>query len=241
MTETKSKPSAPLLHRVVLALFLALNGTLLFLFLMHLPFGIDPIRLAIVGWSQASPRIDIVFGVSLLLAVGGYHLVLRLPERIKNQVVFFGGRYAHPGHEAFYSLKEPPFDRKPLLKRYPEVRDSAYHPEVQYATWSRLLDKHAAVPVIAGSLTGWTLLSDLYVVANAFLAAFLLGWVVANTDVNVALALSYLFLFGAQAMFLMFSARGTAKRLVYNVLAVELGIAGDSGYTKPKKKPGKRF
>ena len=60
------------------------------------------------------------------------------------------------------------------------------------------------------------------------------------SNINMALAFSYLFLFGVQTLFLMFSARGTARRLVHNVLAVELGIAGTTGINKEKKnKPGK--
>ena len=46
---------------------------------------------------------------------------------------------------------------------------------------------------------------------------------------------TYPFLFGVQTFFLMFSARGTARRLVYNVLGVELGVAGTSGIKKQKK------
>lgn len=240
------KPATlPRFHRILLAVFCALNATLLFLFLMHLPFGFKPLKLAIVGWSQASPRIDIVFALVVALAVLGYHGLRRLPAEWKIPFVYFHFRNAHPGHQAFFSLKEPPFDRKPLLTAYPEVKDAAYHPEVQYRTWCKLLDKHRQVPLVAGSVTGWELLRDLYLVALTFLLAFLLSWPL-NQEVNPALALSYLFLFGVQTLFLLFSTRGTGQRLVYNVLAVELGVAGETGIKKQnkqnkEKKKKKRF
>ena len=143
------------------------------------------------------------------------------------------------------ALSDGQENRKPLLTAYPEVKDAAYHPDVQYRTWCMLRDKHREVPLVAGSVTGWELLRDLYLVALTFLIAFLLSWPL-NQEVNPALALSYLFLFGVQTLFLLFSARGTCRRLVYNVLAVELGIAGDTGIKKQKKpskdkKKKKRF
>jgi len=221
----------PLFHIVILGVFLGLNATLLFLFLMHLPFGYEPLRLVVLGWAQASPRIDIVFALSLFLAVGGYFALQRLPAPWKTRLLFFRRQYAHPAHEAFFSLKEPPFDRKPLLAAYPEVKDAAYHPEVQFSTWRRLCDRHAEVPLVTASIAVWELLRDLYLAELLFLFAFLLSWPL-NQNVNQALAFSYLFLFGVQALFLLFTARGTGRRLVYNVLAVELGIAGQSGIDK---------
>ncbi|NCF10633.1 MAG: hypothetical protein GWP66_08135 [Gammaproteobacteria bacterium] len=225
--------------RLLMAGFCAINAALLFLCLMHLPFGYKPLKLAIVGWAQASPRIDIVFGFCLFLAVVTYHGMRRLPPDWKTRLLYFKPRFAHPAHGAFFSLKEPPFDRKPLLVAYPEIKDAAYHPDVQMTTWCKLLERHAEVPLVAGSQTGWHLLRDFYLIALVFLLAFLLTWPL-NSDVNMALAFSYLFLFGVQTLFLMFSARGTARRLVHNVLAVELGIAGTTGINKEKKnKPGK--
>ncbi|MDX1594138.1 MAG: hypothetical protein R3298_07810 [Gammaproteobacteria bacterium] len=232
------QPPLSLTMRILLGAFCGLSATLLFLWLMHLPFGYKPLKLAITGWSQASPRIDVVFGLCLFLAVGGYYGIRRLPGEWKTRLLYFRPRYAHPAHEAFFGLKEPPFDRKPLLTAYPEVKDAAYHPEVQFATWHKLLDKHADVALVGGTRTGWNLLRDFYLVALLFLAAFLASWPF-NGGVNIALAFSYLFLFGVQTLFLMFSARGAARRLVHNVLAVELGIAGPTGVRK-QDKPDKR-
>jgi len=239
MSET-TPASRPRFHRVLLALFCTLNGALLFLFLMHLPFGIDPLRLAIVGWAQAHPRIDIVFGIVVVLAAGSFYGLQQAAEQWKTLLLYFKARHAHPGHEAFYSLKEPPFDRKPLLKAYPEIKDSVYDPDVQFRTWCMLRDRHAATPLIASSLTVWNLLRDLYLVALLFLVAFLFGWPL-NAGVNESLAFSYLFLFGVQVLFLMFSARGAARRLVYNVLAIELDVYGEAGEKKKKKRKKKRF
>ncbi|HEY5719823.1 MAG TPA: hypothetical protein VIX81_06365 [Gammaproteobacteria bacterium] len=222
-------------HRLLLGLFCGINAALLFLFLLHLPVGLDTLELAFRGWAQARPRIDIVAGLVVALAAIGYFGLARLGPALKTRLVYSGGPYAHPGHEAFYSLKEPPFDRKPLLRRYPEIKDSAYSPEVQYRTFRRLLDKHAAVDVIGGSVAGWHVLRDLYLAALLFLAGFLLSWPL-NGEVNPALALSYMFVFGAQALFLMFSARGAGRRLVQNVLMVELGLdKADAGKEKKKK------
>ncbi len=234
MNEPRQAPPSVNL-RLLMGGFCALNAALLFLCLMHLPFGYKPLKLAIVGWSLASPRIDIVFGFCVVLAVAAYQAVRRLPPDWKTRLLYFKPRRAHPAHEAFFSLKEPPFDRKPLLTAYPEVKDAAYHPDVQFSTWCKLLERHAEVPLVGGSVTGWHLLRDLYLIALTFVLAFLLTWPL-NSGVNPALALSYLFLFGVQALFLMFSARGTARRLVHNVLAVELGIAGTTGIDKKKAK-----
>jgi len=55
----------------------------------------------------------------------------------------------------------------------------------------------------------------------------------------VALALSYVFIYGAQLLFLMLSARGTGMRLECNVLAEELGIQPE-GNAKTKLKRAKR-
>lgn len=221
----------PPFHIVILGIFLGLNATLLFLFLMHLPFGYEPLRLVVRGWAQASPRIDIVFALSLFLAVGGYFGLQRLPAPWKTRLLYFRYHFAHPAHGAFFSLKEPPFDRKPLLAAYPEIKEAAYHPETQFRTWRQLCDRHAKVPLVTASVAVWELLRDLYLAEALFLLAFLVSWPL-NQDVNPALALSYLFLFGVQALFLLFTARGTGQRLVYNVLAVELGIAGQSGIDK---------
>ena len=126
-------------------------------------------------------------------------------------------------------------ERGPWTLSCANLKDSAYSPEVQYRTFRRLLDKHAAVDVIGGSVAGWHVLRDLYLAALLFLAGFLLSWPL-NGEVNPALALSYMFVFGAQALFLMFSARGAGRRLVQNVLMVELGLdKADAGKEKKKK------
>ena len=73
----------------------------------------------------------------------------------------------------------------------------------------------------------------MYLISLVFLVAFLLAWPL-NFGVPMALATSYVFIYGTQLLFLMFSARGTGMRLECNVLAEELGIK--SGYNVKTKK-----
>jgi hypothetical protein len=215
-----------------------LNAALLYLFLLHLPVGIEELQLALRSWPQAEPRIGLAAGGALAMAAAGVLTVWRLDPAWRARGVYFRMRFAHPAHEAFFSLKEPPFDRKPLHLRYPEVRDSAWDPHVQYATWQRLADKHAGVPMIRGAQAGWRLLGDLHLLGLLFLGGFLVGWLF-NSGVDPVLASSYLFLFGAQALSLMFIARGTGRRLVNNVLAVELVAPVEARETDRGKPPQK--
>jgi hypothetical protein len=189
-------------------------------------------------WSQLSPRTEIVAAISIVPALAALFLVKWLDSEWKSRLVYFRRQYAHPGHRAFFGGKDPGFDRKPLLVAYPEVRDSAYNPQVQIRVWRRLFEKHAEAPLVKGTYRSWAFLRNLYLIGLVFLAAFLLAWPL-NFGIPLALALSYVFIFGAQFLFLMFSSRGTGTRLECNVLAEELGMKLE-GKVGAKKKQGKK-
>ena len=65
------------------------------------------------------------------------------------------------------------------------------------------------------------MLRDLYLLALIFLLAFFTGWAI-NYDVPFQIVNVYLFLFGAQYLFLLLMARKVGYRLVDNVLGVDL-------------------
>ena len=101
--------------------------------------------------------------------------------------------------------------------------------------WRRLFKRHEKGTLVVGTYRSWLLLRDLYLISVVFLTAFLLAWLL-NFGVPAVIALSYVFIYGAQALFLMFSARGTGTRLEFNVLAEELRIKpGDKEKARKKR------
>lgn len=222
-------------HKLLVLLFATLNTAMLYLFLLHLPLGFDSLALSFRGWSEAMPRIAVVAALAVVIGIIGVLLTRHLGDLWKTRLVFFKWRHAHPGYNAFWGGKSPRFERKPLRDAHPEVKDSAYDPEVQFALWSRLHAKHAELPAVAGTLAGWQLMRDLTLVAQLFLVAYLICWPL-NRDVVPALGFVYLYIFGAQALFLLLSARGVGRRMVFNILALELGI----GLKKPEDKNKRR-
>ena len=211
------------LSNLIYIAFTVVNTILLYLFLLQLPYGMDTLAFSLRHWSEASPRIDIVAAISVAIAIITLFLVKRLDNEWKSRLLYCRQQFAHPGHHAFFGGKEPGFDREPLEKRYPEVRDSAYNPQVQMRVWTRLYRKHAKAPLVVGTYRSWLLLQNLYLISLVFLTVFLVAWPL-NFGVPSVLAVSYIFIYGVQLLFLMFSARGTGTRLEYNVLAEELGI-----------------
>ena len=221
------------LKRFFFGLFIIVNAVLLYLFLLQLPFGMDTFVLSLRRWSDISPRTELVAAISIGVAVISVLLIKYLDSEWKSRLVYCRGRFADPGHRAFFGGKDPGFDRKPLYATYPEVRDSAYDPQVQIQVWMRLLKRHVKAPLVNGTYHSWLFLRDMYLISLVFLVAFLLAWPL-NFGVPIALATSYVFIYGTQLLFLMFSARGTGMRLECNVLAEELGIK--SGYNVKTKK-----
>ncbi len=207
----------------LLVLFIVLNTLLLYLFLLQLPYGVDAFVSSLTHWSQLSPRIDVVAAVALAIAVITYLLVQRLPASWKNGLLYFRRRFAHPGHRAFFGGKDPGFEREPLLQAHPEIHDSAYNPQVQMQVWKRLYQQNANSDLVVGTAGSWRLLRNLFLVALVFLLSFIVAWPL-NLGVPTVLAMSYLFIYGAQTIFLLFSARKTGERLANNVLATALGL-----------------
>jgi hypothetical protein len=225
-----------LIQRLLYIVFTVVNTGLLYLFLLQLPFGIDTFAFSVLHWSEMHPRIEIAAAVSLGVALITLLLVIRLDNEWKSRLIYLRRRFAHPGHRAFLGGKDPGFDRRPLKSTYPEVSDSAYDPQVQMQVWQRLYEKHAKTSLVQGTYLSWVLLRDLYLISLIFLVAFLVTWPL-NLGVPAVLALSYIFIYGAQLLFLMFSARGTGSRLECNVLAQELGIKpGSIDKVKSKRK-----
>ncbi|MGI9287250.1 MAG: hypothetical protein ACR2P1_17840 [Pseudomonadales bacterium] len=208
---------------VLLVLFIALNTILLYLFLLQLPYGVNAFVSSLTHWSELSPRIDTVATVALAIAVITFLLTQRLPASWKSGLLYFRRRFAHPGHRAFFGGKDPGFEREPLLKAYPEIHDSAYNPEVQMQVWKRLYQQNANAVLVASTAGSWRFLRNLYLVSLVFLSSFLVTWPL-NLGVPIALAMMYLFIYGAQAIFLLFSARKTGERLANNVMATALGV-----------------
>ncbi len=212
------------IQRILLVSFTILNTLLLYLFLLQLPYGVDTFVSSLTHWSDMSPRIGTVAAIAFAIAAIALLLVERLPTKWKSSLAYFRRHYAHPGHRAFFGGgKNPGFDRKPLLQAYPEIHDSAYNPQVQMQVWKRLYQQNATADLVAGTAGSWRLLRNLYLVSVVFLLSFIVAWPL-NLGVPAALAMAYLFIYGAQALFLLFSARKTGERLANNVMAAALGI-----------------
>lgn len=211
------------LHTVLLVMFTTINAILLYLFLLQLPYGVEPFVSSLTHWSALRPRIDVVAAIAVFIAVVAFLIVRRLPASWKSTLVYFQLRFAHPGHRVFFGGKNPGFEREPLLQAYPEIHDSAYNPEVQMRVWRTLYKQHAAADLVAGTASSWRLLRGLYLVAVVFFLSFLIAWPL-NRGVPVTLTLMYVFIFGTQTLFLLFSARKSGNRLANNVLAAALGL-----------------
>ncbi len=210
-------------HRMLLVVFNLLNTILLFLFLLQLPYGVDSLVSSLTHWSQLSPGISIAAAIAFTIATTALLLVQRLPGKFKSSLLYFRRNFAHPGHRVFFGGKGPGFEREPLLQAHPEIHDSAYNPQVQMQVWRRLYQQNAKSDLVVGTVSSWRLLRNLYLIALVFLIAFFVTWPF-NSGVPTVLAMSYLFIYGVQVIFLMLSARKTGGRLANNVLASALGI-----------------
>jgi len=67
-----------------------------------------------------------------------------------------------------------------------------------------------------------------------FIPPFAIAWLL-NSDMPLSIAATYVFLFGAQFLFLLLAARSIGLKLVDNVLGVSIGMDTDQG-SKGKKK-----
>lgn len=221
-------------QRFVALLFTLVNGSLLYLFLLHLPYSMEALLVTFVHWNELSPPPAIMMALSVAVMVIALVARSRLSDEWKNRLIYFRMRLAHPAHRAFFGGKDPGIDLALLRDACPEVHDSAYDPRVQYSAWHKLLRKHGTKHVVGNADAVRRLLGDVYILSLTFLAAFLVAWPL-NSGTVFQIAAPYLFIFGAQALFLLLSARGAGHRLVVNVLALEAGFGSDKPLGKTRK------
>ncbi|MES9873723.1 MAG: hypothetical protein ABW116_09185 [Candidatus Sedimenticola sp. 20ELBAFRAG] len=222
-----------LLHEALIALFVLINGMMLYLFLLNFPYGLEPFFISLANWDKLSPQIGYVATVTVVVMVLVGVLVWRLGDEWKNRILYLRTNYAHPAFNAFLPTRKQPFETGKLLQSFPEVKDSGFNPGVQIATWLDLLRKHGDKPVVMNTRIHWQILRDLYLLALVFLGVFLIGWLF-NYGIPFQIVSAYLFLFGAQFLFLLLMARKVGYRLVDNVLGVALGL--DDSNPKGKKR-----
>lgn len=212
-----------LFHVALVTVFAALNGIMLYLFMLQLPYGIDPFLISLANWDKLSPQIGYVAALCALLAVAGAVLVQRLPEQWKNRLLYARWHFPHPSSDAFLTTRKQPFQSAALHGRFPQVKDSAFSRKVQQQVWAASFRQHGDKPVVLNTSIHWNMLRDLYTLCLYFLSLFALGWLL-NLGVPFQIVGIYLFLFGTQTLFLLFTARRIGYRLVDNVLALELGL-----------------
>lgn len=225
------------LHTPLVTLFAVLNGIVLYMFNMDLPFGSDYFLLSLASWEKLSPAIEIATALGAAVAVVGVVLTKRLSEFWKNRLLYWRWRYPHPAYDAFLTTRKQPFDSTELLAAFPAVKDSGFNPQVQLDTWMGLYSRYRDRPVIAITLGQWMIQRDLYLIASLFLIVFLVIWPI-NQGAPFNIAGAYVFIFGAQFLFLLFMARRVGLRLVDNLLGVALGL-DDSAATGSGRKRGK--
>ena len=227
--------TSPVLHSLVTAVFTLLNGGMLYLSLLQFPFSVEAFVASFKHWNQLSPRVGIVLFIAVAVIILAVLIKVRLSDPWKNRLLYFKLQCAHPAHQAFFGGRNPGFDLEPINRAYPQVRDSAWAPEVQFEIWEKLYRKHASARIVGGPEQTWRLLRDLYTLSVVFLVAFLIAWPL-NVGIVFAIAAPYVFVFGGQTIFLLFSARGIGRQLVNNVLGAELGLGPQKEKQKTKHK-----
>ncbi len=210
-------------HIALVIIFAALNGIMLYLFMLQLPYGVDPFLFSLASWDKLSPQIVYVAAICALIAVAGAVLVQRLPEVWKNRLLYARHRYPHPASDAFLTTRKQPFESRDLQAKFPMVKDSGFSRRVQTEVWSDAYRRHGDKTVVLNTRIHWDMLRDIYILSLYFLCFFLLGWVI-NMGVPFQIVGIYLFLYGTQTLFLLFAARRIGFRVVDNVLALELGM-----------------
>jgi hypothetical protein len=224
-----------LFHIALVILFATLNGIMLYLFMLQLPYGVDPFLFSLASWDQLSPQIVVVASVCALLAVGGALLAQKLSPDWKNRLLYMRWQFPHPSQDAFLTVRKQPFESQALLAAYPMVKDSGFSRQVQVETWHKAYEEHATLPVVLNTRLHWDMLRDIYVLSLFFLVLFLLAWLI-NIGVPFQIVSIYVFLYGAQTLFLMFTARKVGVRLVDNVLGVSLGLKEEKKQPLGRKK-----
>ena len=221
-------------HALLLALFASFNALMIYLFILHLPFGFDPLVASFQHWARLSPRIEIALTIAAVVAVVGLVLVNRIGDGWKNSLTYLKGDRSHPAASVFFTARKQPFETNDLLQAFPAIKEAAFAPQVQLQVWESLYKKHADNALIASTRAYWHLIRDLYLLSMLFVATFLIVWPF-NGSIPLQLVLPYIFVFGAQFLFLMIGARGIGFRFVDNVLASELGLGIGQNALKEKQ------
>ena len=60
------------LHTPLIILFALMNGIILYMFLLHLPFGSEAFLLSLAYWNKLSPVIEIAALLGALTAISGW-------------------------------------------------------------------------------------------------------------------------------------------------------------------------
>ncbi|MCB1763199.1 MAG: hypothetical protein KDI27_08705 [Gammaproteobacteria bacterium] len=211
------------LYTPLIGAFALLNGIIFYMFILHLPFGADAFLLSLAHWNKLSPMTEVAALLGAVIALGGVLLTRFLDEQWKNRLLYWRWEYPHPAFNAFLTTRKQPFETSELLAAFPEVRDSGFNHSMQLQTWHRLYPKYQDHPVILSTYSQWLMQRDFYLIALLFLLLFLLAWPV-NRGIPFNLVSAYLFIYGAQFLFLLFMARRVGLRLVDNLLGVALGV-----------------
>ncbi|TVO72523.1 hypothetical protein [Sedimenticola selenatireducens] len=222
-------------HIALVIVFAALNGVMLYLFMLQLPYGLDPFLFSLASWDRMSPQIGYVAGISGVLAVSGAVLVQWLPEVWKNRLLYARWDFSHPSSDAFLTTRKQPFESRDLLAKFPMIKDSGFSRRVQTEVWQDAYNASRTKRVVLNTQIHWNMLRDVYVLSLYFLTFFLIGWLI-NMGVPFQIVGIYMFLFGTQTLFLLFAARRTGFRMVDNVLALALGFEEDNASLGKKRK-----
>ncbi len=214
-------------------MFALFNGIMLYLFLLHLPYGMEALMLSMAHWSEMDNSLAItVTSFGLAAAISIY--IWRMDEVLKNRLLYMRWQFPHPAQDSFLNSRKQPFDSKKLLAAYPQIKDAGFSRAKQTEVWEELYRKYASKTVVLNTDIHWQILRDLYCLSLLFLPPFAIAWLL-NSDMPLSIAVTYIFLFGAQFLFLMLAARSLGLKLVDNVLGVSMGMDTEQG-RKGKKK-----
>lgn len=219
-------------HRLLVTLYTTFNAIMIYLFLLNLPFGYEPFAATLMHWEKIE-GIGSVATTGIVLAIAGLLIAAQLGAEWKNALSYFSIKLSHPACSVFMTTRRQPFDTAAVLKHYPAVKEAAFAADVQFQVWESIYRKHAENPLIMSTRAYWHLLRDLYVLSVFYLAIFLVIWAL-KWGVPFVIASPYLFVFGAQTLFLLLSVRKIGYRFVDNVLATDMGLKpGETA--EPKK------
>ena len=214
-------------------MFALLNGVMLYLFLLHLPYGLETLMLSMAHWSEMDNNLLITavsFGLAAFIAL----YVWKLDEVWKNRLLYMRWQFPHPAQDAFLTSRKQPFDSKKLLAAFPQIKDAGFSRVKQTEVWEQLYRKYSDKTVVINTDIHWRILRDIYCLSLMFIPPFAIAWLL-NSDMPLSIAATYVFLFGAQFLFLLLAARSIGLKLVDNVLGVSIGMDTDQGGKSKKK------